>query len=438
MIITACDGAIHNNVVNLLAAYADADPEVQDRIDDFMTISPFAAQYISRMTAIWERLAVQIWTHATDLHVKLKSQQNIVDILTRSHLNAHNFYTGHVMLEIGSKFNHSCAPNATYNKFVDPATGTQYMRIFTIRPIMKGEQIFSTYIGGLDMLKSTRDRRQQLAEAKAFWCRCSRCVAPDILAPLPCPTCRKECLRYDDIEYPWRCEGSTEYPGCGRRWWDSEIIQRETQIGRVITAFNNDMNIGRFPPVQTVQFVVRDALEDLGPKHYLAVQGRLLLEESFAFREITGILEEEEVASRIANAWVYIQFLMSVVWNISPVVATNLCVLRIRTLLGHNEHFPPGVPKDLLKQILIRSDAFLRSFWGQEDQDAAMIRSALMNEKKCQNCHKELRTTLEVCGSCANAQYCSRECCVASKSTHQANCNRARDVASILRSELAF
>lgn len=438
LIIEACRGAIHNPAGNLLAAYADAEPALQDRIDDFMTISEPAAPYIAKMTAVWERLATLIWTNAPELHSKLKSRENIINVYTRSHLNAHNFSTGHVMLEIASKFNHSCCPNASYNKYIDPATGTQFMRIFTIKQINKGDQIFSTYIGGNDMLKSTRDRRDQLAAAKAFWCRCSRCTAPDILAPLPCSNCRGECLRHDEVEYPWRCNGTSTRSGCGRRWWDSEIIQRESQIRRLITNLDAEMNMGRFPPLQIVQFVVRDALQDLGTKHYLAVQGRLLLEELYAFREVTGILEREEIPSRIANAWVYVQFLMEAVWPISPVVATNLCVLRFRTLLGTEGRLPPGVPREPLVKVLMRAEAFLRSFWGEGDQDAAFICGVLSLESVCQHCQRHLSSTLVVCGSCASAQYCSRDCQLARTEEHREDCEMAKEVAITLRSVLAL
>lgn len=383
------------------------------------------------MTTAWERLADQIWTNAPTLHSKLKSRQAIIDVYTRSHLNAHNFYTGHVMLEIASKFNHSCSPNATYNKFTT-SSGAQVMRIFTIKPIQCGDQIFSTYIGGLDMLKSTRDRRTQLAASKAFWCRCTRCIQPDILAPLPCPSCHAESLRYDHVEFPWQCTG------CHRRWWDAEITGRETQLRRLITNLDGEMSIGRFPPLQIVQFVARDALEDLGPKHYLAVQARLLLEELFAFREMTGILEAEEVPSRIANAWSYVEFLMRVVWRISPVVATNLVVLRVRTLLGKENRLPAGVPKESLKRVLSRAETFLRSFWGEDDQDAASIRSALRAEDDCQHCLKPLGGKLVVCGSCASAHYCSRECRIADRERHEDACVQAREVSRTLNSILAF
>lgn len=429
-IIEACSGAIHNNAVNLLAEYADASPETQSRIDDFVSISPSAAPYIAQMTTIWNKLASQIWHNAPTLHAKLKSRETIVDVYTRSHLNAHNFYTGHGMLEIGSKFNHSCTPNATYNKFL-AADGRQFMRIFTIKPIRKGEQIFSTYIGGTDMLKTTRDRRIQLAAAKAFWCRCDRCIAPDILFPLPCPACGAETVRLDHVEMPWVC-------ACGRRWWDAEITVREKQLRRLILNLDAEMNIGRFPPLQIVQFVVRDSLEDLGPRHYLAVQGRLLLEELFAFREITDILEPEEVPSRLANAWVYVWFLMRVVWKISPVVATNLSVLRLRTLLGKHGKLPPGMPRHQLRGVLMRSEAFLRSFWGEHDEDAKFFRDALQRDATCQHCHQSLEKCLVVCGSCASANYCSRHCQTADKEIHQEACASAREIARTLHSTLAF
>lgn len=380
------------------------------------------------MTKVWTHLATQIWESSKVTHEireAFGTPQGIVDTCTRSHLNAHGLLgRGHGMFEVGSKFNHSCRPNCTYNQYAIIG-GRPYMRIFTIRAIKKGDQIFTTYIAGTDMLGSTRARREQLMAAKAFYCRCQRCLGPDVLAPLPCPSCRGRCLRYDHVEHPWHCAD------CGRRWWDAEITGREKQLNRLVLSLDAEMDGGRFPPLQIVQFVVKDCLEDLGAHHYLSIRARLLLEETYAMREMTHISEPQESLSRLANAWHYIDFIMTDVWKISPVVATNLSVLRIRTLLGHERKMTRGLPKYRLQKHLIKAKRFLQSFWGSGDQDVELIEHALQEDKLCSACRSVIRS-LFLCGGCASAVYCSRECQLQAKDDHLSECQSAIDLSRMV------
>jgi len=197
------------------------------------------------------------------------------------------------------------------------------------------------------------------------------------------------------------------------------------------------MDQGFFPPLQIMHFLLRDTLEDLGAGHYLSTRARLLLEELYAFREVTGILEAEEIAGRIANAWMYVNFLMTAVWKISPVVATNLAILRLRMLVGQDGHLPAGVPQHRFKKILLRVERFLRLFWGEADEDAGLLRLALQNESKCQACQRSLKV-LTVCGSCASAHYCSRICLETNRTKHQQSCQLGIEVGTIINSKLAL
>ena len=353
------------------------------------------------------------------------TEQEVIDVCSRSHLNAHGVGTGHGMFEVGSKFNHSCVPNCTYNQYT-LIHGVPAMRVFALKAIMKGEQIFTTYIGGTDMLLSTRERRNLLRRQKAFECLCERCCSRDVLAPLKCPACSGTCWRYDEVEYPWRCED------CPRVWWDSEVTLRERQLDALVHGIDMEMNLGRFPPLQIVQFVLRDCVEDLQRGHYLTIRARLLLEEVLAMRHITRIDDPEEHAMRLENAWYYFDFMMKVVWRISPVVAANLSVLRVRTLLGEGGRLTIGLPERPLRKHLLKLESFLRLFWGPDDEDAALIRKAIARAKTCTACD-ELLQSMHICPSCCAATYCSRKCQLAHKDDHAIACQAAIELAILLR-----
>ncbi|ORY87854.1 hypothetical protein BCR37DRAFT_375764 [Protomyces lactucae-debilis] len=428
----ACGGRVHANVVNLFSAYIDASPEIQERVDDFAVAgSPQEARFIADKTAVWQEICKQIWSGCSEYHDQLKSTSNMVALLTKSHINAHGFNGGHAMLEVASKSNHACSPNATYVPII--LDGRKFMRLLAIKNIAPEEEIFTTYIAGLDMLNSTRNRRALLVSQKAFVCRCSRCIAPDLQSRLPCPACKTgTMIWHDTVEHPWHCQQ------CGRRFWDGQVNMREKQLQGLLSNLDSQMNRGGFPPLSIMAFLMRDVEEDLGRHHYLQIQAWSLMEELFAYRSVAGLADDAtERPVRLANAWKYVRFLMLEFWDTTPVVATNLSVLRLQTLITHGADSqsgqkrlpPPGVPLHELKKVLKRASQFLTTFFGEQDIDAQSFRQALQDYNCCarESCDNTLTETCVACPKCS-LLYCNRKCLNADKSLHEAYCTLAQKV----------
>jgi hypothetical protein len=88
------------------------------------------------------------------------------------------------LFELGSKFAHSCDPNAFY----DWCAATGEMTHKTLRAVAPGEALTVDYYA-TGVVESTPVRRHRLARGKFFVCGCAVCAAPDALASLPCPAC---------------------------------------------------------------------------------------------------------------------------------------------------------------------------------------------------------------------------------------------------------
>jgi len=69
-----------------------------------------------------------------------------------------------------ARLNHSCNPNTRqeYDK------ETMHMRLFAVRRIQAGEQLFDSYV---DIEQSVTTRRKELAEIFRFHCDCDTCEA---------------------------------------------------------------------------------------------------------------------------------------------------------------------------------------------------------------------------------------------------------------------
>jgi hypothetical protein len=434
----ACNSRVHANVVNLLAEYIRASEATRLRVDDFAVAgSAQEARYIQDKTLLWATLCTQIWERCSAYHEQLRSVPNMVALLTKSHINAHGFNEGHAMLEIASKSNHACSPNATYVPVT--VNGHKYMRLFAIKPIFAGDEILTTYIAGLDMLSSTRIRRALLIRQKAFVCRCKRCVSPDWFSTLPCPACQLGTIVWhDEVEQPWICSH------CRRRFWDGQVTRREKQLGSMLANIDSQMNRGVFPPLSIMAFLMKDVQEDLGKHHHLQIQAWSLLEELLAYRHIIGLSDDSvERPMRLANAWKLVRFLLFDFWDISPVVATNLAVLRLRTLLTHGNPSqrtllpPPGLSFLKFMQALKRAKRFLVYFFGDEDADAHLFHKALQNYSLCAACSSPMTKQLNSCPKCTLG-YCSRRCVADHRENHAAYCVLAQKTCLLIHDTQQF
>ena len=126
----------------------------------------------------WPPLKSTKWTPQELLHFL-----HIVDLnIHKDDERPHNAeFTGIFLL--GSKFSHSCAPNASWS--FDSAGRLQYR---AIRSIAAGEVLTFSYVGnGMNLITSTFIRRQRLAQL-CFVCGCQRCAAEDFSRRIRCPS----------------------------------------------------------------------------------------------------------------------------------------------------------------------------------------------------------------------------------------------------------
>jgi hypothetical protein len=80
---------------------------------------------------------------------------------------------GNALYQVASVFNHSCVPNADWSMPVTSSGASSSIVIRAARPLMKGEQVFISYI---QHSKSYQHRRRAL-RAYGFRCPCERCLA---------------------------------------------------------------------------------------------------------------------------------------------------------------------------------------------------------------------------------------------------------------------
>jgi len=106
---------------------------------------------------------------------------------------------------MGSKVEHSCAPNLRF------CTYKGMLRYTAEIPISCGDRLSISYLKGT--LHSPRHERQDfLQKSKKFLCKCSRCVGPDECSPLHCNKCKGGALFHAANSNKWFCSAS-----CG---WD--------------------------------------------------------------------------------------------------------------------------------------------------------------------------------------------------------------------------
>ena len=113
---------------------------------------------------------------------------------------------------IASKVAHSCAPN------VATITSAEHDRlVFTaMKPIAKGDLIFSSYLAGAKLAYPTRVRQEFIRHKYYFDCRCPRCRAVDDLRALKCGVCDTGTVWLDSLAGVWTCGagGPCDATGC--------------------------------------------------------------------------------------------------------------------------------------------------------------------------------------------------------------------------------
>lgn len=122
---------------------------------------------------------------------------------------------------IGSKAEHSCAPNLRF------CTDQGMLRYTAETVISRGDRLSISYASSV--LQSSRiERRGFLLENKAFLCECSRCLGLDECSPLSCDQCQNGVIFQQGSDEKWccvsECNGTVACPG-SQQLVESEQIE---------------------------------------------------------------------------------------------------------------------------------------------------------------------------------------------------------------------
>lgn len=221
--------------------------------------------------------------------------------------NGHQYRGDMVALVLfGSKFSHSCHPNAAFSSTTDDGC-LEYYSTFTIR---KGDEVTFSYVSDL-FETPTLERRQLLWQTKSFDCHCPRCLGPDYCRCLPCSSCCSLMVcnynrdsdggmnngRRDRLEV-W--EPFWECVDCKTREDPIDMQRKERDIQQVLQGIEKDLmsrktfdpsggrrlSARKFQPIcnpQSIRELVLDCMDELSSTHHLTVKAlRLLVMSSMA------------------------------------------------------------------------------------------------------------------------------------------------------------
>lgn len=169
-----------------------------------------------------------------------------------------------------SKVSHSCHPNTTYTSKTDDGK----MEYKSVREIKEGDMISFPYIGDL-WETPTNLRRKALQESRSFFCKCKRCLRPDLLRFIKCKSCTGDCgvatCTYDSLGTPsWTCEN------CNTVLPSSYCEKTEAVISAMIEQTEMKMMMGGLQslPLSEVTSVITKAEQMLSPLHFLLLRAR--------------------------------------------------------------------------------------------------------------------------------------------------------------------
>jgi len=115
----------------------------------------------------FDRWAIETWPEDVEYQVAMAEAMTIM---------SYNSYScpgneGQLLYPTISKVNHSCAANATTIAAQDCG------QLMCVLPITAGEEIFSSYLSDVDLIRPIQQRRQILSKGWDFQCCCPRCKA---------------------------------------------------------------------------------------------------------------------------------------------------------------------------------------------------------------------------------------------------------------------
>ncbi|CAB9508974.1 Inherit from KOG: Set and mynd domain containing [Seminavis robusta] len=174
------------------------------------------------------------------------------------------------LFALGSKVEHSCAPNLNY------ATEHGKLQYTAIRPIANGERISISY----DTPKFSHPRKQRrefLQMSKEFTCRCRRCRGPDECSPyqFSCPTCSSSSIAFSnesgDEYFCISCQFTLPSSNSGIR----EQKELENSLSQQLETEQSNMQAGVFDKKMISRMValLNTMTQQLHPLHWLLPQG---------------------------------------------------------------------------------------------------------------------------------------------------------------------
>lgn len=194
--------------------------------------------------AAFDRWAMDTWPEA-----KAEHQVAMAEAMTIMSYNSYSCGSGsdgQLLYPTISKVNHSCTANAT------TITNEDCGQLICLLPISAGEEIFSSYLSDVDLIRPIQQRREILSKGWDFQCSCPRCEAlkDDTRRfschalrspPEPCEEqpeelkseCAGACLTSNGVLLPCDC--------CGFCPSESSWLQREEEGEELLEALPEGM-----------------------------------------------------------------------------------------------------------------------------------------------------------------------------------------------------
>lgn len=216
------------------------------------------------------------------------------------------------MALFGSKFNHSCHPNAAFSSMAEDGH-LEYLLL--AKEIRANDEVTISYLSDL-FETPTPERRDLLWQTKSFVCTCPRCQGPDFCRCLPCSQCKEPVsCRYrrkspetlsEDLSLPsaafepyWecqRCSGSCSGNDNESLVVDGNLIQlhQEREVARTLHSVEREIKSQRFSlcgsysssssssdnvlvTMEGLKELINDACDTLSPTHHLTIKALRLL-----------------------------------------------------------------------------------------------------------------------------------------------------------------
>jgi len=262
-----------NQCFGLFDAFLDASSEVQSGILEMHHVDtsaqPNEVELDRKERDEIVESEVQRYNHERqNSKLTVELAQTLVRIVGN---NAHSFddpggsadveeFEKSALFLIGSKAEHSCAPNLVFS------TNEGMLRFVAEIPISRGERLSTSYAQSI-LQTCRQERREFLQQHKAFTCQCSRCLGLDECRPMPCHKCHDGVMFLSGDTEKWCCVSL-----CG--WHDQTptLQSSDSELAKDIGFFRDSLEHGMdesmLPTVMAAQARV---VQTCHPLHWLHI-----------------------------------------------------------------------------------------------------------------------------------------------------------------------